>query len=66
MIGHEWMLEITVFDVFSGGSLPPEDKSVAFKMWLQNPEKSLEDKQINELLAKMIQQAKDKFAISMR
>ncbi len=65
-LSHQWLKEITVFDVFAGGSLAPDEKSVAFKMWLQNSEKSLEDKEINELLAEMIQQAKDKFAISMR
>ncbi len=65
-IAGAWMQNITVFDVFSGGSLRADEKSVAFKMWLQHPDKSFADAELNELLQKMIQQAKEQFGAAMR
>jgi phenylalanyl-tRNA synthetase beta chain len=46
--------EVTVFDVYQGDKLPADKKSYALSFVLQDDEKTLNDKQIDAIMQKLI------------
>lgn len=58
--------EVSVFDVFEGGSLEAGHKSVAFRLLFQSNDLTLEDQAINELRDKIVQAVRQRFSISIR
>lgn len=50
---------VTLFDVYEGKNLPESKKSYAVKMQLQDNEKTLNDKQIDAVMAKIIKAVKN-------
>jgi phenylalanyl-tRNA synthetase beta chain len=46
--------EVNVFDVYEGDKLPENKKSYALSFVLQDEEKTLEDKQIDSIMQKLI------------
>jgi phenylalanyl-tRNA synthetase beta chain len=46
--------EVNVFDVYQGDKLPENKKSYALSFTLQDEEKTLEDKQIDAIMQKLI------------
>ena len=50
--------EVRLFDVYEGKNLPSDKKSYAVKMKLQDNEKTLNDKQIDAVMAKIIKAVK--------
>lgn len=57
---------IQVVDVFKGGNLKPDQRSVSIRLQFQDQEISLEDKQINELRDKIVQTLNQKYSIQLR
>jgi len=45
---------VIIFDIFEGNKLPPEKKSIAFKVRLQPQEKTFTDKEIENLSSSII------------
>ncbi len=62
----ELLREVRVFDVFEGGSLPPDQRSVAFRMVFQAKDTTLEDQKVNELRDKVVKAVTEKFGITVR
>ena len=62
----ELLREVRVFDVFEGGSLPPDQRSVAFRLVFQSKDTTLEDQKVNELRDKVVQTVTEKFGITVR
>lgn len=58
--------EVQVFDVFEGGSLPADQRSVAFRMTFHSAQKTLEDAELNQAQENIIQKVKDQLGLSLR
>jgi phenylalanyl-tRNA synthetase beta chain len=65
-VGGELMRDARVFDVFEGGSLAPDQKSVAFRLLFQAQDATLEDQKVNELRDKVVAAVSQKFGVSLR
>lgn len=48
-LGKNLTRKIELFDVFRGGKLPPGKKSIAFRIFYQSSERTLEAREVNEL-----------------
>jgi len=58
--------KIRVFDVFQGGNIEKDKKSIALNLLIQSQEKTLNDKEIDELSNKVIQVMKNSFDATLR
>ena len=64
--GGELLKEVRVFDVFEGGTLPADQRSVAFRMVFQAQDATLEDQKINEVRDKVVKAVTEKFGVTLR
>ena len=55
-----------MFDVFQGGNIEKDKKSIALNLLIQPQEKTLNDKEIDELSSKVIQVMKKSFDATLR
>lgn len=62
----KWLVSLDVFDVYSGGSLEPGQRSVAFRVVLQDRSTTLQDSDVNGLIESCLKALKEKFNISVR
>lgn len=46
--------EVTLFDIFRGGAIPPGRKSVAFRLKFQSPDRTLTDAEVNKIHERLI------------
>ena len=51
---------VNIFDVFQGGNLPSEKKSVAINVSLQSDDRTLSDKDLNQISEKIIKEVENK------
>jgi phenylalanyl-tRNA synthetase beta chain len=58
--------KIRVFDVFQGGNIEKDKKSVALNLLIHSQEKTLNDKEIDELSEKIIQTMQKSFDATLR
>ncbi|MDE5649625.1 MAG: phenylalanine--tRNA ligase subunit beta, partial [Duncaniella sp.] len=58
--------DVTLFDVYEGKNLPEGKKSYAIAMTLQDDEKTLQDKQIEAVMTKVINNLKKKLNAELR
>jgi phenylalanyl-tRNA synthetase beta chain len=58
--------KIRVFDVFQGGNIEKDKKSIAFNLLIQSQDKTLNDKEIDELSEKIIQTMQKSFDATLR
>ncbi len=58
--------KIRVFDVFQGGNIEKDKKSVALNLLIQSQDKTLNDKEIDELSEKIIQTMQKSFDATLR
>lgn len=59
-------VSVDVFDVFEGGSLPPDQRSLAFRIVYQDMQKTLSNDEINALHQKAVSSLSEKLKISLR
>ena len=57
---------MTTFDVFIGGNVPEDKKSVAINVTLQALDKTLTEKDIDQVSQKIIEAVKDKTGATIR
>ncbi|MDD3771888.1 MAG: phenylalanine--tRNA ligase subunit beta [Weeksellaceae bacterium] len=57
---------VQLFDVYEGDKLPQGKKSYAMSFTLQNEEKTLNDKEIDEIMQKLIRNFKENFQAELR
>jgi len=55
-----------LFDVYQGDNLPKGKKSLAYSFIFQNPEKTLEDKDIDPIVQKIIHEITEKYQAELR
>lgn len=58
--------DVTLFDVYEGKNLPEGKKSYAISITLQDEEKTLQDKQIDATMAKIIKNLQNKVGAELR
>lgn len=58
--------EIHLFDIYSGKGLEPGKKSLAFRILLQDTEKTLIDREVDEAVAKLISILESKYNAKLR
>ena len=58
--------DVTLFDVYEGEHLPAGKKSYAISMTLLDPEKTLQDKYVDSVMAKIIQNLKTRLGAELR
>mgnify|MGYP001354914251 FL=1 len=57
---------VNIFDVFEGGNLPPDKKSIAINVSLQADDKTLSDNDLNEISKKIIKEVENKTGGNIR
>ncbi len=57
---------VNIFDVFEGGNLPPDKKSIAINVSLQSDDKTLSDNDLNEVSEKIIKEVENKTGGNIR
>lgn len=55
-----------IFDVYMGKNIPEDKKSIALALTLQDDQRTLVDKEVNDLMDAVIKQLTDKFSIILR
>jgi phenylalanyl-tRNA synthetase beta chain len=63
---RELLKEVTLFDVYTGKSLPKGKKSYALSFTIQDEKKTLTDKQIDKIMKKLQQRFESDFGASLR
>lgn len=64
--GAPFVHSVEVFDVFQGGNLKDEERSVSFKMLCQKMDGTFSDDELKSLQAKVIQSLESKLKLSLR
>lgn len=57
---------VDVFDVFNGGNLQADERSVAYRLILQDQENTLSDERLTQLQAQIVANVEKKFALKVR
>ncbi len=63
---HKLITGVEIFDIYTGGSLPAGKKSLAFRLTFQDPNKTLTDKKVNAIIAKLIKGIEKEFGAKVR
>lgn len=65
-VAPDFVQEIRLFDVYQGKGLPEGQKSVAFRIVMQDTERTLEDRQVDAVLAGFVSVAVEQFGGALR
>jgi len=65
-VNAEFIRNVIIFDVFEAKQNPDQEKSVAFRMTLQNPEKTFTDDEIEGIMNAITQTLDSKFKARLR
>lgn len=64
--GGELLAKVTLFDVYKGKQIPQGYQNLAYSLSFRSMEKTLTDKQVNEIFQKILQGLSTKFNIELR
>ena len=62
----DFVREVVLFDVYQGKGVDVEKKSLAFRVVMQDTQKTLSDGEVEAAVAKMVEAATEKFAAKLR
>lgn len=62
----EALQEVFVFDVFTGGNLPADKKSLALGLVIQNQEKTLQDEEVEGIITRLVQSINRTYGAELR
>jgi len=65
-VGGNYLVDLNLFDVYQGESIEAGYKSLAIAMVLQDHDKTLEEKDINEVVNRVVDTLKDELDASLR
>ncbi|MDT0581302.1 phenylalanine--tRNA ligase subunit beta [Brumicola blandensis] len=65
-LGVTDLIDLNLFDVYKGKGIEPGYKSLALSIWLQNPERTLEDADIQKSVDIVVQALENNFSASLR
>ncbi|MBT4699182.1 MAG: phenylalanine--tRNA ligase subunit beta, partial [Alphaproteobacteria bacterium] len=66
IIDKKLIKKIRIFDVFQGGNIEKNKKSIALNLLIQSQDKTLNDNEIDELSDKIIQTMQKSFDATLR
>jgi len=58
--------QVTIFDVYSGGQLPPGRKSLAYRITFQSPSHTLTDEEVNEVQQQILDKLSQELGATLR
>lgn len=64
--GGKLLCDVTLFDVYEGEHLPAGKKSYAVSMTLQDPDKTMNDKQIDAVMQKIVKSLEQRLGAGLR
>jgi len=64
--GFSLVNRVTVFDVYSGGQVPPGKKSLAYRITFQSPTHTLTDKEVNKVHQQIIDKLSQELGATLR
>ena len=64
--GSRLLTDVNVFDVYTGENVETEEKSIAYTLTFNDPTRTLNDNEINELLDKIINEVESKCNAKLR
>lgn len=62
----EWLDEVFWFDLYQGENLPAGKKSLAVAILLQGQDKTLQDEEVERMIAALVETLKEKFGAKLR
>ncbi|HAY20951.1 MAG TPA: phenylalanine--tRNA ligase subunit beta [Desulfobacterales bacterium] len=65
-LGHPWLVEAQLFDVYAGPPVPPGERSLAFHLHYRDPERTLTDEAVDPWHEAVIQGLQEKFGAKLR
>ncbi|XQW86599.1 phenylalanine--tRNA ligase subunit beta [Thalassotalea piscium] len=65
-VGGNFLIDLNLFDVYTGNGIEPGFKSLAIAMILQDNEKTLEEKDITDVVNRVVDTLKDELNASLR
>ena len=65
-VGGNFLIDLNLFDVYQGNGIEPGFKSLAIAMTLQDQEKTLEEKDITDVVNRVVDTLKDELNASLR
>jgi phenylalanyl-tRNA synthetase beta chain len=64
--GFPLVAQVTLFDVYMGGQLPPDKKSLAYRITFQSPSHTLTDEEVNKVLGQILDRLTKKLGATLR
>jgi len=65
-IGGELLRQVNLFDVYTGEQIAREDKSLAFELLFQAEDRTLTDREVNEIFNKIVDYLKKEYDVEVR
>ena len=65
-IGISNLVDINLFDMYTGEGISDGEKSLALSIWLQSVDKTLEDQEIQDSVDKVVRHLRDNFSAALR
>ena len=62
----EWLVDLTLFDIYKGKGVEPGNKSLAMGVTWQHPQKTLQDEEITGIFSKIVESLEQKFGAKLR
>jgi len=66
ILGFPLVTDVALFDVFTGGQLPPAKKSLAYRITFQSPSQTLTDDEVNKVLEKILDKLAKELGATLR
>ena len=64
--GFPLVSQVTLFDVYAGGQLPPGKKSLAYRITFQSPTHTLTDEEVNKVLEQILDKLSSELGATLR
>jgi phenylalanyl-tRNA synthetase beta chain len=64
--GFPLVSQVTLFDVYAGGQLPPGKKSLGYRITFQSPTHTLTDEEVNKVLEQILNKLSTQFGATLR
>jgi len=64
--GGELLQNLSMYDVYEGKPIPEGHKSLTYALRFISPERTLTEREIDKIVKQMVQQAQDKYGVTLR
>lgn len=64
--GEKLLKDVEIFDLYQGDQIPPDQKSIAFKLNFQASDRTLRDNEVNKLFNNIIKELENQFSAKIR